>query len=219
MFNHRNPLIKNHYDYYNRCVDRFKMLLSNKNNKLFIYFGNIDENKFIEFNKKLKNYTCNYRILVINTKVSNKQNYYFKSIDNIDFLYIETLSNSNGVNYINSKDNDFLKMIIHSKYMFQLKYLLPSRKPNILLIKNTKIINKPPVKSTINNNYIKPAKSNNRTPVKSNNMKTLLISNKTRQSVLQKTSVFQKKSEKLVNKPLISKKNNNVLLLLKNKKK
>ena len=221
MFNHRNPLIKNHYDYYNRCVDRFKMLLSNKNNKLFIYFGNIDENKFIEFNNKLKNYTCNYRILVINTKVSNKQNFYFKSIDNIDFLYIETLSDSNGVNYVNSKDNNYLKMIIHSKYMFQLKYLLPNRKPNMLLIKNTKIINKAPIKSKIYNNNLTPAKTktNNRTPAKTNNIKTLLISNKPKQSVLKKTSALPKKSEKLVNKPLIKNKNKNVLLLLKNKKK
>jgi hypothetical protein len=99
-------------------------------------------------------------------------------------------------------------------------------------MKNTKIINKAPIKSTLftnnltsvksNNitsaksNNITPVKSNNLTPVKSNNIKTLLISNKTKQPVLQKKSTFQKNSQKLVNKSLIS---NNVFLLLKNKRK
>jgi hypothetical protein len=220
MFNHRNPLIKDHYDYYIRCVNRFKILLSNKNNKLFIYFGNIDENKIIEFNNNLKKYTCNYRILVINTKVSNKHNYNFKTIDNIDYLYIETLSASGGVSYGNPKDNEYLKMIIFSKYKFQLKYLVPNKNQNIILIKNTKIFNKAPIKSTILTNNRTPVKStiltNNRTPVKSN-MKTLLISNKIKQPV------SQKNSQKLVSKPLISNKNNNkkinALLLLKNKRK
>ena len=59
MFNHHNPLINiDHYNYYIRCVDRFKNLLQKQEHKLFIMIhvnmNNIDENiknKMIEFNK------------------------------------------------------------------------------------------------------------------------------------------------------------------------
>lgn len=200
MFNHRNPLINDHYDYYIRCVNRFKMLLGNKNNKLFIYFGSIDENKIIEFNNNLKKYTCNYRILVINSKVSNKHNYNFKTIDNIDYLFIETLSTAGGISYGNPKDNEYLKMIIHSKYKFQLQYLIPpDRKSNIPIIKN---------KSNISS--IKD---------KSNMLKILLISNKSKNSTLQNKSINLQKKSLYSNKKNLPIKNNNTLLLLKNKRK
>ena len=44
MFNHHNPLINiDHYNYYVRCVDRFKTLLQKQEHKLFIMiFVNIN---------------------------------------------------------------------------------------------------------------------------------------------------------------------------------
>ena len=42
MFNHRNPLINiDHYNYYVRCVDRFKNLLQKQEHKLFIMIMNL----------------------------------------------------------------------------------------------------------------------------------------------------------------------------------
>ena len=60
MFNHYNPLTNvDHYDYYVRCVDRFRNLLQNQENKLFITtylnMNSIDDsvkNEMIEFDKK-----------------------------------------------------------------------------------------------------------------------------------------------------------------------
>lgn len=89
MFPHKDPLnIPDDYQYYLRCITRFKSMLDNKNNKLFIYCGNIDKNydKLLELEATFKKYTTNYRILFI--KHSNIKNYKFESINNFDFLDI-----------------------------------------------------------------------------------------------------------------------------------
>jgi hypothetical protein len=73
MFNHHNPLINiDHYNYFVRCVDRFRILLQKEEHKLFIMtfvnMNNIDENiknEIIEFNNKFSKYTSNYTLLVI----------------------------------------------------------------------------------------------------------------------------------------------------------
>lgn len=131
MFNHHNPL-KNidDYNYYIRCVDRFKDLLLKKEHKLFLMiFTNIDINEnidklkdiIIEFNNKFSKYTYNYTILVI-FHIKNKiQNNIFTINENINFLELHTLSNSNGIEFVNKNDNIYLDNIIKSKYNFNLK--------------------------------------------------------------------------------------------------
>ena len=73
MFYHHNPLDnKNDYNYYVRCVDRFKQLVQYEEHKLFIMiFVNLDnieenhKNDIINFNNKFSKYTKNYTLLVI----------------------------------------------------------------------------------------------------------------------------------------------------------
>lgn len=130
MFNHRNPLINiDHYNYYVRCVDRFKNLLQKQEHKLFIMtfvnMNNVDENiknKIIEFNNKFSEYTCNYTLLVIFHIPNKEQNHnIFTCNDNINFLELHTLSVTDGVRFLNNDDNIYLDNIIKSKYNFNLK--------------------------------------------------------------------------------------------------
>ena len=131
MFNHHNPLINiDHYNYYVRCVDRFKNLLQNQQHKLFIMIyvnndnnvNNYFENKIIDFNNKFSKYTSNYTLLVIFHIPNKEQNHnIFTYNDNINFLELHTLSVSNGVKFVNNNDNIYLDNIINSKYNFNLK--------------------------------------------------------------------------------------------------
>ena len=129
MFNHHNPLInKDHYNYYIRCVDRFKNLLRKQEHKLFIMIfvnmNNVNEslkNKIIEFNNKFSKYTSNYTLLVILHIQNKKQNHHiFTYKNNIEFLELHTLSSSNGADFVNKNDNSYLDNIINSKYNFNL---------------------------------------------------------------------------------------------------
>lgn len=130
MFNHHNPLYnENDYQYFVRCVGRFKQLFVNPEHKLFtmIFVNklNVTENDFrniIDFNNIFKKYACNYTLLVI-FHIKNKQNNYheFTCIDNIHFLEIHTLSYSTGVEFAHGGDNDYLNWIINNHYRFNIK--------------------------------------------------------------------------------------------------
>jgi len=129
MFNHFDPRNEKDYNYYVRCVDRFKNLLKKKEHKLFtMIFINIDKiennstKKIIDFNKKFSKYTSNYTLLVIFHIPNKEQNHHtFTYNDNIHFLELHTLSNSNGVEFVNNSDNIYLDNIIKSKYNFNIK--------------------------------------------------------------------------------------------------
>ena len=129
MFNHHNPLINiDNYNYYVRCVDRFKNLLQKQYHKLFIMIfvnmNNINENiknNIIDFNNKFSRYTSNYTLLVIFHIPNKQQNHnIFTYNDNIHFLELHTLSCSNGVEFSNHNDNIYLDNIIKSMYNFNL---------------------------------------------------------------------------------------------------
>lgn len=129
LFNHFDPRNEKDYNYYVRCVDRFKNLLQKQEHKLFIMIipnmNNIDENiknKIIEFNNKFSKYTSNYTLLVIFHIPYKEQNHnIFTYNDNINFLELHTLSKSNGSEFNNKNDNIYLDNIINSKYNFNLK--------------------------------------------------------------------------------------------------
>jgi hypothetical protein len=132
MFNHHNPL-KNadHYNYYVRCVHRFKHLLQTQEHKLFTMIfvnGEYDShsnnflNNIIDFNNKLSNHTSNYTLLVIINYPCKEMNHHvFTYTDNIHFLELHTISTSNGVNFQNNNDNIYLDNVIKSKYNFNIK--------------------------------------------------------------------------------------------------
>ena len=130
MFNHRNPLSnKNDYNYYIRCVNRFRQLLQYEEHTLFIMiFINMNKveethkNDVINFNNKFSKYTKNYTLLVIYHIKNKKENHHtITHDDNIDFLELHTLSSSNGVNFTNNNDNDYLNNIINTTYNFNLE--------------------------------------------------------------------------------------------------
>lgn len=124
MFNHHNPLNnKHHYDYFVRCVSRFRNLLASDKNKVFVITSTnhsianeIDLTNLHKLNDTLKKYTKNYRILYIYHRVGKEQNHTFNTIDNLDILDIHTLSHSSGVNFYSLKDNQYLEKIFISKY-------------------------------------------------------------------------------------------------------
>jgi len=129
MWWHHNPLInKDDYNYYVRCIDRFKKLLQCEDPKLFtLVFMNKDnieedlKNKVIDFNTKFSKYTKNYKLLVIFHIKSKQSNHHiFTHNDNIDFLELHTLSTSDGVNFTNNTDNDYLNTIINETYTFDI---------------------------------------------------------------------------------------------------
>uniref|UniRef100_A0A6C0AP82 Papain-like cysteine peptidase n=1 Tax=viral metagenome TaxID=1070528 RepID=A0A6C0AP82_9ZZZZ len=127
MFNHHNPLTnEDDYNYYVRCVNRFKELLRREEYKLFIMIivnnDNFDENIkkcIINFNNKFNNYTKNYRLLaIIHIKDKARNDHIFTNSDNIDFLELHTVSSSNGLKFIDENDNDYLNSIIKTSYNF-----------------------------------------------------------------------------------------------------
>jgi hypothetical protein len=130
MFKHHNPLDnENDYNYYIRCVNRFKQLLKCEEKKLFVMiFVNMEnfeeyiKNDIINFNNKFSKYTNNYTLLFI-FHISNKDSNYhnFTHTSNIDFLELHTLSESNGVEFKNDIDNNYLNSIIKSKYNFNIE--------------------------------------------------------------------------------------------------
>jgi hypothetical protein len=130
MFNHHNPLINiDHYNYFVRCVDRFKNLLKKQEHKLFIMIfvntNNIENNtikEIVDFNNKFLKYTSNYTLLVILHIPNKEKSYYiFTYNDNIHFLELHTVSVSSGSEFYYDADNIYLDNIIKSKYNFNLK--------------------------------------------------------------------------------------------------
>lgn len=129
MFNHHNPLInEDHYNYFIRCVNRFKTLLQKPEHKLFLMtFVNLDiidentKNEIIDFNNKFSKYTSNYTLLII-FHIRNKQenHHIFTYNDNIHFLELNTLSESSGLHFWNENDNNYLDNIIKSNYDFSI---------------------------------------------------------------------------------------------------
>jgi len=125
LFRHHNPLTnENDYNYFVRCVNRFKDLLYCKGHKLFITIivnnDSIDKkiiHNSIKINKKLSRYTTNYTLLVILHLKNKQQNYHnFTYKDNIQFLELHTLSDSDGLSFKNDTDNKYLDNIIKKTY-------------------------------------------------------------------------------------------------------
>lgn len=94
MFNHFDPRNEKDYNYYVRCVDRFKNLLTEQGHKLFVMMfinnetiDNTIVNKLIEFNSNLSKHTHNYTLLVIIHIPKQQHNYHkFTYNDNVHYM-------------------------------------------------------------------------------------------------------------------------------------
>lgn len=140
MFFHHNPKDKeNDYNYFIRCVNRFRQLLKKESNKLFVItFNNITEDlenikkQIIELNNYMSTKTSNYYIFVI-CHIPNQKILKFDilDIDNIKFLFLYTKSHSNGIKLSDSKENEFLKNLLLKSYSFQIEKL-DNTHPNLM---------------------------------------------------------------------------------------
>ena len=54
-------------------------------------------------------------------KINKNNNHIFTYYDNIDFLELHTFSISNGLNFTNNNDNDYLNNIINKTYNFNIE--------------------------------------------------------------------------------------------------
>jgi len=133
MFFHHNPKNNdNHYNYFIRCVNRFRQLLKKESNKLFVItFPNLNnedienkKNQVIELNNYISTKTSNYYIFVI-CHIPNQKIFKFTilDIDNIKFVLLYTKSRTNGIRLGDFKENQILYKLLLDSYSFQIEKL------------------------------------------------------------------------------------------------
>ena len=125
MFNHKNPYKDEDYLYYTRCVNRFNNILQKKEKKLFLLtslrneISNELENICL-LNNVLNNLTSNYILIAIFQKCTGVQSKEIYEHENMIIIQITTLSESDGVIFLNDLDNIYYKDIIYSLFKFEL---------------------------------------------------------------------------------------------------
>jgi hypothetical protein len=133
MFQHRNPMTKNEdYNYYIRCVERFRNLLTTHNSKLFVMVF-INQNKsniinikqeILKFNDFFKDHTTNYKLCII-IQMVEKNKYHKFEFENVnkevDFLYVFTKDEFKvwGKGH-DRNDTDYVNKVFTDLYKFDL---------------------------------------------------------------------------------------------------
>jgi hypothetical protein len=125
MFNHRNPYNDEDYLYYMRCIDRFYKVLNKNEKKLFILTSLKNEiNNELEniclLNHKLSCLTNNYILIAIFQKCTGEQSKDIYEYENMIIIQITTISESDGVIFLNDLDDIYYKSIIDSFFEFNL---------------------------------------------------------------------------------------------------
>ena len=122
IFNHHDITRQDDYYYFERCIYRFRNLLTSTEHKLFILshhnnctFASEEINML---NHKLKSYTTNYDILVINHKESSKLYHTVTKYENITYLTLYASQNI-GMQLKDNKHNQYLDNILLSLYTFE----------------------------------------------------------------------------------------------------
>ena len=132
MFNHHDPRTDTDYNYYKRCIERFRQLLKCNDNKLFIisYYNENDQSyetikqEVLELNNYLKTRTTNYYIFVIIPTLNQATTYHNMMInDNVTFVRLYIKGGSYGSRFNDIDDNNYLKKLLSDNYSFQLKKL------------------------------------------------------------------------------------------------
>jgi len=135
FFAHSNPREPDVYEYFERCVDRFGVLLKCPDKKLFIvsYMVTYTETADPDFLSKvqrldetLSKSTTNYDILcIIHTPHQHTQSFTIEKLDNnnIILLHLSTFSISHGVFFLDESDNIFLEQIMNSHFSFDIKHI------------------------------------------------------------------------------------------------
>jgi len=136
FFNHKDPMLEEDYNYYLRCISRFKEMCVAKGRKLFMlgFFNteSITEDRrqeLLEFNKEFSQFASNYTLLVILHRTGEEIKHSVSNIDNVCFLELTTITPSNGLLFKTREENDYLENVINSLFKFDLiKYYDSSNK-------------------------------------------------------------------------------------------
>lgn len=125
FFFHKDPRRDDHYQYYQRCVERFRNLLKSNERKLFLMFispektkhphsisqmveNQVDKQTIIEEIKRngreldheLRNHTSNYQLVVIINFGGNEYQTYEQEVEGtLEFLHLNTIDPSQGVTF------------------------------------------------------------------------------------------------------------------------
>lgn len=121
-FAHKDVTTADHYAYYQRCVERFRTLLSSPDPKLFILIAQdmeYDLQEIHELRDILRQRTNGSHILCISLFNENESRYTFDQEDGIKYLKVYTYSRSDGRGFANACDNEYLHYLIHCLYEFE----------------------------------------------------------------------------------------------------
>lgn len=131
IFHHHHILEDKQYEYFVRCVNRFRNLTKRNNNKLFV-ISYVNRGHDITNNLKkqlddlyttLQKITNNFDLLVVWHTVGTKlrsnviEN---KELKNLKYISITTINKSNGKRIINKKQNAFYNRCIFELYDFKI---------------------------------------------------------------------------------------------------
>lgn len=130
LFNHHDPRRDDHYQYYKRCVKRFKSVATDDaSHKLYVHMSvngmaaSLADAK--RLSQALKQYGCtNYTLLIINHKISAIQNdapiSRVRRCQEICMASLVTQTASNGVRFGCKADNDALQHLLKSLFKYEL---------------------------------------------------------------------------------------------------
>tara|TARA_B100000780_G_C21124849_1_gene456105 strand:- start:4661 stop:5230 length:570 start_codon:yes stop_codon:yes gene_type:complete len=129
IFNHHCILDNDAYNYFVRCVNRFRILTKKKENKLFIVsFVNRREqiskellSNIIKLYNKLATITTNFNLLIVYHIIDdNLKSKIIKLNENIKIIIIYTQSGSDGVIIQDHDENIFFNNCILKLYDFKI---------------------------------------------------------------------------------------------------
>lgn len=119
FFRHRDPLsLDKDYEYYTRCVDRFKNLLASDEDKLFIktYVNQELDKSFLDDSLSLveflESHTTNYKMVAIKHSVTGTQSFKVEEHKNLIYIEITTIDHTDGGTFYNYTDSTFFKSLL-----------------------------------------------------------------------------------------------------------
>jgi hypothetical protein len=120
IFRHRDPMMDDDaYNYYKRCVERFRDLLSSDEQKTFlIIYPNKDSDITASIKDALllsqffEKHTTNFKIIAVHHYVTGYRSHRLINGRNLMFVNLTTVTQDEGGDYSNHEDNMYLNDII-----------------------------------------------------------------------------------------------------------
>ena len=119
FFRHRDPLHNDEdYNYYVRCVDRFRKLLASDDKKIFIktYLHKQPSESYLEdaisLTEFLGSYTTNYKVIAVRHAITGTQSFNTHLSENLIYVDITTIDDSDGGTFYNLTDRSFFKSLL-----------------------------------------------------------------------------------------------------------